>query len=118
MNHLPDFDSWWNYQQPAETETRFRQLLDTLTADAPTDYRSSLLTQIARTEGLQGKFTEAHHTLDEVERQLADPTSVATIRYHLERGRVFNSSQQPAKPDRTLQWPLLPPVADNKMIWR
>ncbi|MGH2482062.1 MAG: tetratricopeptide repeat protein, partial [Ktedonobacteraceae bacterium] len=52
---------------------------------------------IARTQGLQRKFAEAHTTLDRVKDQLRLELVVPTIRYLLERGRVFNSSGQPDK---------------------
>jgi tetratricopeptide (TPR) repeat protein len=84
-----DFDQQWNYDQPAATEERFRQLLPSA-SDA--DYRLQLLTQIARTQGLQRKFEPAHRTLDQVQAQLRDDLPVARIRYLLERGRVYNSS--------------------------
>jgi tetratricopeptide (TPR) repeat protein len=51
-----------------------------------------LLTQIARTQGLQRNFEQAHQTLNSVEAQLHDDLPVARIRYLLERGRVYNSS--------------------------
>ena len=84
-----DFDGLWNYEQPAETEEKFRHLLPGVLND---DYRLQLLTQIARAQGLQRKFEDAHHTLDEVETQLDDSLVTARIRYLLERGRVYNSS--------------------------
>lgn len=51
-----------------------------------------LLTQIARAQGLQRKFDEAHNTLDIVEKKLNNDASRAKVRYLLERGRAFNSS--------------------------
>lgn len=87
-----DFDQLWDYNQPAETEQRFRALLPTTTEPAR---RAELLTQIARAEGLQRRFEEAHATLDEVQPLLTPDLTRATIRYLLERGRVFNSSRQP-----------------------
>jgi tetratricopeptide (TPR) repeat protein len=84
-----DFDALWNYDQPAETEQQFRGLL----SQAPDeDYRLQLLSQIARAQGLQRKFEEAHQTLDEVESQLHNDLVTANIRFLLERGRVYNSS--------------------------
>ncbi len=91
-----DFDQLWDYNQPSLTERQFRQILDSL-EDEEADYRLQLLTQIARTQGLQRNFEQAHQTLDEVETQLSDSTVIARIRYALERGRVFNSSNFPEK---------------------
>jgi tetratricopeptide (TPR) repeat protein len=96
MNNLssrqnqPDFDSLWDYSHPNQTETKFRELLPQFAENDPA--RLELLTQIARTQGLQGKFDEAHQTLDQIEMTLDKPPSRAKVRYLLERGRVFNSS--------------------------
>ncbi len=89
---LPNFDELWDYGDPAGTETKFRELLPAARESKDTSYHAQLLTQIARTLGLQRKFEEAHRTLDEVETMLTDELIVPRIRYLLERGRVFNSS--------------------------
>ncbi len=91
QTNLPDFDSLWDYSAPDKTETKFRELL----LQFPESLE--LLTQIARAQGLQRKFDEAHETLDEVEKQLDENPSRAKVRYLLERGRVFNSSRQADK---------------------
>lgn len=91
---LPDFDTLWNFQDPAATETKFRELLP---REAPLDWELQLRTQIARTLGLQGKFAEAHAELDGVEERLTDGTKPARVRYLLERGRCFNSAKEPTK---------------------
>ncbi len=83
-------DSLWNYQNAADTENKFRDLL----IQEPSHY-SEILTQIARAQGLQGKFTEAHTTLNESERLSKDER--VTVRYLLERGRLYNSDKQPDK---------------------
>jgi len=92
-----DFDALWDYQHPDQTEIAFRQLLQKAEYAHDRSYHLQLLTQIARTQGLQRQFAEAHHTLDLVKDQLSPPLVVPTIRYLLERGRVFNSSGQPAE---------------------
>ena len=92
QTNLPDFDSLWDYSAPDKTETKFRELL--LQFPENELAHIELLTQIARTQGLQRKFDEAHQTLDEVEKQLDENPSRAKVRYLLERGRVFNSSMQ------------------------
>ncbi len=89
---LPDFDSLWDYEHPAETEKKFRELLPIALASKNTSYRAQLLTQIARTQGLQRKFTEGHQTLDEVAKLLPDSDNRTRVQYLLERGRVLNSS--------------------------
>ena len=88
-----DFDSLWNYSDPHQTETRFREIL----LQVPEDNLAylELLTQIARAQGLQRKFDRAHQTLDQVERRLGKYSSRARVRYLLERGRALNSAGQP-----------------------
>jgi tetratricopeptide (TPR) repeat protein len=92
-----DFDSLWDYDRPGETELKFRELLP---AVHDPSHRAQLLTQIARAEGLQRKFDDAHLTLNEAESFITPDLTRAAIRCLLERGRVFNSSGQPeqAKP--------------------
>jgi tetratricopeptide (TPR) repeat protein len=89
-----DFNEQWDYDNPAETEKRFRQLLVDSTKAENQDYLLQLNTQIARTLGLQGKFDEAHSVLGEVEKAMA-PGSLVEVRYLLERGRALNSSKRP-----------------------
>jgi tetratricopeptide (TPR) repeat protein len=93
--NLPDFDSLWDYSQPDQTEARFRQVLLQIPENDPAFLE--LLTQIARAQGLQHKFEKAHQTLDQVERRLGKVPSRPSVRYLLERGRVFNSSGDPEK---------------------
>jgi tetratricopeptide (TPR) repeat protein len=59
-----------------------------------------LLTQIARAQGLQRRFDQAHATLDEAAALLEPGLVVSRVRYLLERGRVFNlaSDKQQASP--------------------
>jgi tetratricopeptide (TPR) repeat protein len=92
---LPDFDSLWDYDHPGATERRFRELLPVALDSRDLPYLSQLLTQIARTEGLQRKFQEAHKTLDRVQKALDKTDDKTRVRYLLERGRVFNSSGKP-----------------------
>lgn len=89
----PTFDKLWNFQDPAGTEAKFRELLPTIDGAAA---ELELRTQIARTQGLQRDFEAAHATLDEVEARLDEGTPRTRVRYLLERGRVLNSSGQPA----------------------
>lgn len=93
--NLPDFDALWDYSHPDQTETKFREILLHFPEDDPAFLE--LLTQIARAQGLQYKFEHAHQTLDQVERRLGEVAWRPRIRYLLERGRVFNSADQPAR---------------------
>jgi tetratricopeptide (TPR) repeat protein len=89
-----DFDSLWDYDDPAGTEQKFREVLPQAAAAGDSSLHAELLTQIARAQGLQRQFDAAHATLDTVEAQLDRLNERAKIRYLLERGRVFNSSKQ------------------------
>ena len=96
INPLPNFDAMWNYQYPDSTEIIFTEMLkglkDSSESSYDAEYHAELLTQIARTQGLQGKFIQAHATLDSVKNMLNDNMKIAFMRYLLERGRVFNTS--------------------------
>src|SRR3972149_7207611 len=91
-NPKPDFASLWNYDQPAQTEAKFRELLPLAQKSGDIDYLAEIMTQIARTLGLQQKFDQAHTLLDSVEVLLKDAGQPPRVRYLLERGRVYNSS--------------------------
>jgi len=108
MDVQPDIDGLWDYSNPAETERKFRDLLPQVIQAGNQSYHAELLTQIARTLGLQRKFEAAHALLDEVETMLTSETPIVQIRYWLERGRVFNSSGDPvhAKPYFLQAWEL------------
>lgn len=105
---LLDFDNLWNYDDPAETERQFRQLLPSEIAKNDASYHAQLLTQIARAQGLQGQFDAAHQTLDQASELLEVDLKTARIRYLLERGRVFNSSgnREQARPLFLQAWEL------------
>ena len=95
---LPNFDALWDYNEPAETERRFRELLPDAERSEDLEYHAQLLTQIARCEGLQGHFDRSHATLDAAEKLISShDLGLARVRYYLERGRAFNSSNQREK---------------------
>ncbi len=101
---LQSFDALWDYARPGDTESKFRALLPAYEAAGDPGPLAELLTQLARTLGLQQQFDEAHALLDRAEALVADhagpdlsapgarPIAVARVRCLLERGRVFNSS--------------------------
>jgi tetratricopeptide (TPR) repeat protein len=102
MNHLsstglPDFDTLWDYAQPAETLERFRELLPAARASGDRDYHLQLLTQIARAQGLSRQFDAAHATLEHVREAMTDDLKAVQVRYLLERGRCFNDTANPEK---------------------
>lgn len=96
INPLPNFDAFWDYSHPDSTEIIFTEMLrganNSSESSYDAEYHAELLTQIARAQGLQGKFVQAHTTLDSVKNMLTDNMKTARIRYLLERGRVFNTS--------------------------
>ena len=97
---LQDFDQKWDYDHPDSTEAVFRGYLPAARAGGDTSYLAQLLTQIARTQGLQKKFPDAHRTLDEADSLIAGAKAgmeVAHVRSFLERGRAFNSGKEPEK---------------------
>jgi len=109
---LPDFNAMWDYSDPAGTEQKFRAILEDPEHSSSIDYQLELNTQIARTLGLQQKFDEGHGLLDNVISLLTNKTTVPSIRYHLERGRLFNSDN---KREKALeQFQLAFDLAENK----
>ena len=105
---LPDFNSLWDYERPAETEQRFRDLLPAAQASGDRDYHLQLLTQIARAQGLQRKYDDAHASLDHVRAFLTGDLTIVRVRYLLERGRCFNDcgESDKAKASFTDAWEL------------
>ncbi len=97
-NILPDFNKLWNYNDPAATAQKFRDILPAAEAGDDRNYHIELLTQIARAYGLQRQFDQAHQLLDQVEAELTLTTPARPrVRYLLERGRVFNSNREQDK---------------------
>ncbi len=89
---LPDISTLWNYNEPKETEERFREILPAVRASGDRDYYLQLLTQIARAQCLQKAYDQAHATLDHVREELTSELKTVKVRYLLERGRIFNDS--------------------------
>jgi len=82
----------WDFDDFDGSERRFRALLEDERTDAG---RAEVLTQLARVEGLRGRFAEADDLLDEAD-ALAGDSGVARSRVELERGRVQRSGGDPA----------------------
>ncbi len=91
-NPSPDFLSLWDFQNPDSTEARFLEELSRLKKDAEPGLEIQLLTQIARAQGLQGRFEDAHETLDKAGQMLRGNLPVSGTRWLLEKGRLLNSS--------------------------
>jgi tetratricopeptide (TPR) repeat protein len=94
-NFAVELDRQWNYDKPADSELRFRAELAKWPQDDPRSLE--VATQVARAQGLQRKFADAHATLDSVEKHLDGMPAHVRVRYLLERGRAFNSSGAPER---------------------
>jgi len=87
-----DVDALWDYNQPAESEARFRAALK----QAAGDDALVLRTQIARTYSLRGQFDAADRELDALTPALAEAGPEPRVRALLERGRTLRSAGRPA----------------------
>lgn len=85
-----DVSPYWNFDDPAASEAAFRKALS---ATPKGDDALTLQTQIARTYGLRSRFDQAHALLDTIEPQLATAGAEPHVRYLLERGRTWRSSE-------------------------
>lgn len=92
MPEQRDFDKLWDYNNPAETEKKFRELLPAAEKGKDKGYYIELLTQLARTYSLRKKFDEAHELLDKAMKIIRAEHIVPRVRYMLERGRTYNSA--------------------------
>jgi len=79
MAELPDLDSLWDYQDPARTEARMREMVPVAERAGDRAYLAALLTQIARAQGLRGNFEAGHTTLDQAE-PMAEGTTAPRVR--------------------------------------
>ena len=107
-SNLPDILGLWDYNDPAGTESKLRAVLAKAVASDDRGYHAELLTQIARAQGLQRQFDEAHATLDRADAMIGSDMRRAKVRLLVERGRVFNSSgsADKAKPLFVEAWEL------------
>jgi len=86
---MVDLDALWDFSDPVTSETRFREAA----ARAGSSSDSLVFrTQLARAQGLQRRFDEAHAELDAVRDASEGATVEVEVRLRLERGRVHNSS--------------------------
>jgi len=81
----------WDFADAAGSELEFEAAA--AEAARPAHHRAELVTQIARAQGLQGRFSEADATLDAI----GDLEGVVGARVLLERGRLRNSAGSPAE---------------------
>jgi len=86
-----DLSALWDFSKPELSESRFRLAL----ASASPDEALILQTQIARTYGLRGDFTQARQILAGIETRIQDAGAEARVRYFLELGRTHASATHP-----------------------
>lgn len=90
---MQDFDTYWDYSNPKSTEEKFREILLSNDVQDP-NYRAELSTQLARTMGMQRKFTEAHNLLNQITPDIIANDPQVACRLSLERGRLYNSNNE------------------------
>lgn len=94
-DRLPNIREVWDFGDPGATETRFRSLEKQALALDQGVYAAEIMTQVARTLGLRGRYDEALSLLDQVDRGPYANVPVVQVRSLLERGRTLNSSGYP-----------------------
>jgi len=91
-----DIDVLWDFDDPAGTEAKFMALRQHLGAQKDHAKLLELDTQLARAQGLQGRFAHALMTLETVQDRLEPGETRPGIRHDLEMGRVLRSSGSPS----------------------
>ena len=106
MPKIFDFEDDWDYRNPKETYEKFLKYTEKAKEHENPEYYPQLFTQIARTQSLQHDFEEAKGYLETAKQEITINTPVALIRYHLELGRVHNTSgdKDKAKPEFLVAW--------------
>ncbi len=90
-----DIDAIWDFSDPAGTEAKFMALRERLGRKEDHAKLMELDTQLARAQGLQGRFAHALATLETMHERLEPDERRPAIRYELEMGRVLRSSGSP-----------------------
>ncbi len=90
-----DIDGLWDFDDPAATEVKFMALRQHLGAKADHAKLMELDTQLARAQGLQGRFAHALATLETMHERLESGETRPAIRHDLEMGRLLRSSGSP-----------------------
>lgn len=77
----------WDFDDLDGSERRFDEQLHAESSDAG---RAEVLTQLARVQGLRGKYAEGDLLIDQAQ-ALSGGSAVVEARIHIERGRLRNS---------------------------
>ncbi len=93
---MPELRALWDFDDLDASERRFKERLEEETSETG---RAEVLTQLARVQGLRGRFDESAALLDAAE-DLAGSEPVVRAWIQIERGRMHNSSgdAQAARP--------------------
>ena len=78
----------WEFDDLDASERRFE---DQLTRETSGAGRAEVLTQLARVQGLRGRFAEGDRLIDQAQ-ALSDGSAAVEARIQMERGRLRNSS--------------------------
>jgi len=92
MSDLAAIRDVWDFNDPAGSETRFRELAAEAEAQGNGSYAAEAMTQVARTFSLRGEMDQANAILDDVDAGPYADVPVVRVRSLLERGRTLNSS--------------------------
>jgi tetratricopeptide (TPR) repeat protein len=86
-----DVSNLWDFNKPELSEERFRSALNSASGDDAL----LLQTQIARTYGMRGNFSQAQQILSDIESQIESASVEVKVRYFLELGRTYSSAAHP-----------------------
>ena len=89
---LAELDRLWNFADPTGSERRFSELARRARTEDGGAFLAEVLTQLARAQGLQGRFDDADATLADAEAALGTADARGRVRLLLERGRVANTA--------------------------
>jgi tetratricopeptide (TPR) repeat protein len=93
-------DQLWDFDDPAASEQRFLAAIEEVPAGST--QAAELITQLARSIGLQGRYDEATALLDDLG-DAASSAAVVGVRAVLKRGRLANSAGDPVAAKALLQ---------------
>ncbi|MGQ5524676.1 tetratricopeptide repeat protein [Chitinimonas sp. PSY-7] len=84
-----DIDTLPYNERPDEAEKQLQQIIQEAKRTGDDFVANEALTQLARAQGVQRRYDEAHATLDQVRDTLSDQSPTLSLRYSLERGRLW-----------------------------
>ena len=88
-------DDLWDFDDPAASAARFRAAIEVAEAGGDNAAADEARTQLARSLGLQDRFTDGHALLDRID-TVHPADDRIRVRSRLERGRLMRSGGDPA----------------------